>query len=365
MAAQNGGGLEGLGAHVGFAAAAQAALRDKLGQGGGTASALGVPALAPLELLRAEHVKTLLALEETSQENHRLREKIRVLEAQIVPAEANMSETVVKLIAPSCAEYHQMERETNEKLKTESRQLQSQLKRAVHTVSLLEQQLVAAGQQIRRAEVEKDMSMAECKDQLTRSHRAEVSLLQEQIAEMERRFGAERKRLLEERDQLALRLDSFSSLSSQHNGRGGAGGGPGGALQSPRGPEASQGAQGLQTAQAIGEQVTVESLRKLVMQLAEENSQLRGVVSRVGHEGEQQQAQQSPQQAGAPPLKAASMIMALPRRADAAASASAATSASRKTLAPVPGAAASPRAQGPAGAEQRPPSGMRTSSTRN
>ena len=64
----------------------------------------GAQALATLQRIYA---KTQVSLDALVDESHKLKDRIKLLEAQVVPADKNVA--TVKLLVPACAEYHQME----------------------------------------------------------------------------------------------------------------------------------------------------------------------------------------------------------------------------------------------------------------
>lgn len=155
--------------------------------------------------LRKELTKTLESLAQTAQENAVLRDHIKSLEAQIIPAEPG-SIWVAKIVAPPCAEFHQQERDNCNKLQEMNRQAMAQLKRAVKTVTLLEKQLSEARQCLKRADVEREKALMELREQMTKQHKSEILSMQQQSYEQERKAAAEFRAVSEERSALSVRL---------------------------------------------------------------------------------------------------------------------------------------------------------------
>eukprot|EP01107_Rhizomastix_libera_P009226 TRINITY_DN25305_c0_g1_i1.p1 TRINITY_DN25305_c0_g1~~TRINITY_DN25305_c0_g1_i1.p1 ORF type:complete len:207 (+),score=69.10 TRINITY_DN25305_c0_g1_i1:165-785(+) len=127
------------------------------------------------------------------------------------PAPKHAKDARVKLVTPSCAEYHAMERAVNTKQKEYNSMLRLQVKRALAGQSLLSSHLAQTTACMKRLEAEREMVVAEEKETLSREHRMEISSLQDQVAELEKKCAAEKKKLTDDIEMLTLRVDSLIS----------------------------------------------------------------------------------------------------------------------------------------------------------
>eukprot|EP01107_Rhizomastix_libera_P008254 TRINITY_DN23400_c0_g1_i1.p1 TRINITY_DN23400_c0_g1~~TRINITY_DN23400_c0_g1_i1.p1 ORF type:complete len:257 (-),score=70.05 TRINITY_DN23400_c0_g1_i1:39-728(-) len=147
-----------------------------------------------------------------------------MLEAQLIPVAdgPDKEKQCVKVLTPPCADKHTQEKEAYIQLREEFKVLLLQLTQAVSEITRLEKEIGKSTESLEKFEADRERLVAGVHEQLRAEYKQTVTVLQDQLHDLEKKWQIEQKKLSEEKQSLYTRASSLESAGPDTASRVGA-----------------------------------------------------------------------------------------------------------------------------------------------